>query len=93
MEQKRKSNKPKLYSDAHARSQSEECTGSGSFRNSFKKAGSQISPRSDSNSFIIDKDKPIAESQYKKAKRCHICETKFDLLTKRHHCRFCGNSV
>ena len=60
---------------------------------SFKNNGSQLSPRTDSLGVSFNKDKPVSENKYKKAKRCYICEIKFDLLTKRHHCRFCGNSV
>ncbi|CAG9318810.1 unnamed protein product [Blepharisma stoltei] len=37
--------------------------------------------------------KPNGSPDFKNDNKCHICEKKFSLTNRRHHCRYCGNSV
>ncbi len=37
--------------------------------------------------------KALDNKEWKKDKNCYICNRKFSMNKRRHHCRFCGNSV
>lgn len=36
---------------------------------------------------------PPDSKDFRKTKLCYICDKKFNLTSRRHHCRFCSNSV
>ncbi|CAG9320012.1 unnamed protein product [Blepharisma stoltei] len=37
--------------------------------------------------------KPDGSPDLKNDNKCHICDKKFSLTNRRHHCRYCGNSI
>ncbi|CAG9333755.1 unnamed protein product [Blepharisma stoltei] len=64
---------------------------------SFNSSKSSISSSINSNSSIfgqLPRGLKGENVEWKKAKECYICQKKFNHTTRRrHHCRFCGNSI
>lgn len=66
---------------------------SDSFNSSFSSVSSSVNSRSSIFNQIPRGIRGESDLEWKRAKNCYICNTKFSVKNRRHHCRFCGNSI